>query len=149
MSETRTRLFDDIKSAMKAGEKERLGTLRLVSAAIKQREVDERIELDENAVVAVLEKMLKQRKESITQYEKAGRDDLREVEEKEVVIIREYMPAAMDPAELDALIRTTIAETGAESVKDMGKVVGKLKPLLQGKADMGDVSATIKSILNS
>ncbi len=147
MSETRTRVLDDIKSAMKAGEKERLATLRLISAAIKQREVDERAELDEESMISVLEKMLKQRKESITQYEKADREDLKAIEEAEVIIIREYMPAAMDPAEVEALVRSTIDEVNAESIKDMGKVIGKLKPQLQGKADMGDVSKLVKSIL--
>lgn len=149
MSETRTRLFDDIKTAMKAGDKPRLATLRLVSAAVKQREVDERVELDEDAMVSVLEKMLKQRKESVTQYDKAGRDDLKAVEEAEMEIIREYMPEAMDPAQVDAIIRAAIDESGAESVKDMGKVMGKVKPQLQGKADMGEVSKNIKALLGT
>lgn len=149
MSETRTRLFDDIKTAMKAGDKPRLATLRLVSAAVKQREVDERVELDEDAMVSVLEKMLKQRKESVAQYDKAGRDDLKAVEEAEMEIIHEYMPEAMDPAQVDAIIRAAIDESGAESVKDMGKVMGKVKPQLQGKADMGEVSKNIKALLGT
>lgn len=149
MSETRLRILDDIKTAMKAGDKLRLGTLRLIAAAIKQKEVDDRVDLSEQDTIAVLDKMLKQRRESITQYDKAGRDDLKQVEEQEVVIIQDYMPAAMEPSEIEALIRNTIEKTGASSVKDMGKVMAQIKPVLQGRADMSSVSATIKSLLSA
>ncbi len=128
MSETRQRVLDDIKTAMKAGDKPRLGTLRLISAAIKQIEVDQRIELSEQDTIAVLDKMLKQRRESITQYAKAGRDDLQAVEEAEILVIQDYMPAAMDAAEIEALIKQTISDVGATSIKDMGKVMAVIKP---------------------
>lgn len=149
MSETRQRILDDIKTAMKAGDKPRLAILRLMSAAIKQKEVDDREELDENATIAILEKMLKQRKESISQYTKAGRDDLVEVEEKEVDLIQTYMPAAMDDSEVASIIDEAIASTGAASIKDMGKVMGKVKAAVQGRADMGAVSQQIKDRLNA
>ena len=148
-SATRTRILDDIKVAMKAKDRDRLATLRLVSAAIKQREVDEQKELDEDATIAVLEKMLKQRKESITQYREAGRDDLLAKEESESELIREYMPEAMPAEEIEAQVKECIASTGASSVKDMGKVMAMLKPKLQGKADMADVSVTVKSLLGA
>lgn len=149
MSETRQRILDDIKVAMKAGDKPRLATLRQMSAAIKQIEVDKRIELDEPATIAVLDKMLKQRRESIEQYQKAGRDDLIAVEQSELELIQEYMPAALSPEEVDSAIDNAIAESGASSIKDMGKVMGIVKPLLQGKTDMSVVSKTIKQRLNS
>lgn len=147
MSDTRQRILDDIKTAMKAGDKSRLGTLRLMSAAMKQREVDERIELSEQDTIAILDKMQKQRRESIAQYEAAGRDDLKAVEVQELDIIAEYMPTAMDESEIQAHIKAAIEETGASSMKDMGKVIGKLKPLLQGRADMAAVSSAVKSML--
>lgn len=147
MSETRQKILDDIKAAMKAGDKTRLGTLRLMSAAIKQKEVDERVELTEQDTIAILDKMQKQRRESIAQYETAGRDDLKAIEVQELEIIAEYMPAAMDESEIQAHIKAVIAETGASSMKDMGKVIGKLKPLLQGRADMAAVSSAVKSML--
>jgi len=147
MSDTRQRILDDIKAAMKSGDKERLGTLRLMSAAMKQREVDERIELTDDDTIAILDKMQKQRRESIAQYETAGRDDLKAVEEKELAIIAEYMPSAMDEADIKEHIQQAIDSTGAESIKDMGKVMGVLKPLLQGRADMAAVSSTVKSML--
>lgn len=147
MSNTRSKILDDVKTAMKNKDKERLATLRLVSAAIKQREVDERIELDDEATVAVLEKMLKQRKESITQYSQAGRDDLLAVEQAEVEIISSYMPEALPAEAVEAMVRDCISETGAGSIKDMGKVMASLKPKLQGKADMAEVSKQVKSIL--
>ena len=134
---------------MKAGDKPRLATLRQMSAAIKQIEVDKRIELDEPATIAVLDKMLKQRRESIEQYQKAGRDDLIAVEQSELELIQEYMPAALSPEEVDSAIDNAIAESGASSIKDMGKVMGIVKPLLQGKTDMSVVSKTIKQRLNS
>ena len=137
-----------MKQAMRGGDKRRLGAIRLVMAAIKQREVDERIELDDAAVTAVLDKMAKQRRESIAQYSKAGRDDLVEQENFELELLKTYLPEQLDEAEIDAMIEATIQSTGAASVKDMGKVMGQLKPRLQGRADMGAVSARIKARLS-
>jgi uncharacterized protein len=141
------RLTDDMKAAMKAGEKARLGTIRLVNAAIKQREVDERIELDDTQVLAVLEKMVKQRRDSIAQYEAAGREDLAAIERAEIEVIQDYLPEALSDDEIDALIDGAVAETGAESMRDMGKLMGVLKPKLQGRADMGAVSQRVKARL--
>ncbi len=144
------RITEDMKSAMRSGDKRRLGVIRLLQAAIKQREVDERIEaLDDDQVIATLDKMVKQRRESISQYEKAGRTDLAEQEQFEITVLQEYLPAALSEAEIDALIESAIAETGASSIKDMGKVMGKLKPQMQGRADMGAVSARIKARLGA
>ena len=142
------RITEDMKSAMRAGEKERLGTIRLVLAAIKQREVDERITLDDGQVLAVLEKMIKQRKESIAQFESGGRADLVAKEQAELAILQVYLPAQMSEAEIDALIAEAVAATGASSIKDMGKVMGIVKAKAQGKADMGAVSARIKQKLS-
>ena len=141
------RLTDDMKTAMKAGEKERLGTIRLINAAIKQKEVDERVEMDDARVLAVLEKMVKQRKDSIEQYDKAGRDDLAAVERAEMAIIAEYLPAKRGEAEIKAAIEAAVVETGASGPADMGKLMGVLKPRLAGQADMGDVSKLIKQRL--
>ena len=141
------RLTDDMKAAMKSGEKERLATIRLVNAAIKQREVDERIVLDDAAVIAVLEKMLKQRRDSVSQYEAAGREDLASVERAEIVVIEAYLPAKMDEAAIAAAIDAAVAETGAAGPADMGKLMGVLKPRLAGQADMGLVSALVKKAL--
>ena len=141
------RLTDDMKAAMKSGEKERLATIRLVLAAIKQREVDERIELDDAAVLAVLEKMLKQRRDSVSQYEAAGRDDLAEIERREIAVIDVYLPAKLDEAAISAAIAAAIAETGASGPADIGKLMGVLKPKLAGQADMGLVSALVKKAL--
>ena len=150
MSSTlKTQLTGDMKSSMKSGDKHRLGVVRLILAAIKQIEVDERIELDDNRVLAVLDKMAKQRRESIAQYSQAGRDDLVAVEEAEIVIIQEYLPAALSEAEINELVEASIASTGATSIKDMGKLMGALKPRLQGRADMGQVSQLIKSRLTA
>jgi uncharacterized protein YqeY len=133
---------------MKAGEKDRLATIRLINAALKQKEVDERIELDDAAVLAVLEKMVKQRKDSITQYEGAGRDDLAAVEKAEMAIIQAYLPAQLSEAEIDAAIQAAIAEANAGAgPAAMGKVMGVLKPKLAGKADMGLVSQRLKAAL--
>jgi uncharacterized protein YqeY len=143
------RIQDDMKSAMKGGDKRKLGVIRLVMAAIKQREVDERIELDEDQVLVVLDKMVKQRRDSIEQYEKAGRDELAEQEKFEIEVLQEYLPEALSEEEITDLIKQVMAETGAESMKDMGKVMGMLKPKLQGRADMGAVSAKIKQLLGS
>jgi uncharacterized protein YqeY len=142
------RITDDMKSAMRAGEKERLGTIRLVLAAIKQREVDERITLDDGQVLAALEKMIKQRKESITQFENGGRSDLVAKEQAELSVLQAYLPAQMSDAEIDALIAEAVAASGATSIKDMGKVMGLVKAKAQGKADMGAVSARIKQKLS-
>lgn len=148
MTTLKERIQDDVKSAMRAKEKERLGTLRLITAAFKQREVDERIDLDDAAVVEILTGMVKQRHDSITQYDKAGREDLSAVEHAELAIIAEYMPAPLSAEEVAAAIAEAIAKTGAESMKDMGKVMGILKPQLQGRADMGAVSKQIKDKLS-
>jgi uncharacterized protein len=142
------RITDDMKSAMRAGEKERLGTIRLVLAAIKQREVDERITLDDGQVLTVLEKMIKQRKEAISQFESGGRADLVAKEQAELAVLQTYLPAQMSDAEIDALIAEAVASTGATSIKDMGKVMGIVKAKAQGKADMGAVSARIKQKLS-
>lgn len=143
------KILDDIKSAMKAGEKDRLGVLRMLSAAIKQREVDERIEMDDAQVIAVVEKMIKQRRESIKQYTDGGREELAAKEEAEIVILEPYLPEQLGDAELDQLIAAAIDSTGASEMKDMGKVMGQLKPQIQGKADMGAVSAKIKAKLGN
>ena len=149
MSELASRIQDDVKVAMRSKDKPRLGVLRLVTAAIKQREVDERITLDDAQILAVLEKMLKQRKDSISQYEKAGRTELAEQEAFEIGIIQEYMPEQLSEADVDALIGEAIAASGASSMKDMGKVMGMLKARLAGRADMGSVSQKIKAKLGS
>ncbi|MFK7993037.1 MAG: GatB/YqeY domain-containing protein [Granulosicoccus sp.] len=149
MSDTRQRILDDIKTAMKAGDKPRLAVLRLMSAAIKQREVDERIELDEENVIAILDKMLKQRRESITQYSQAGRDDLVAQEQTESELIQTYLPAQLSDEEINQIVDTAVSDSGAASVKDMGKVMGLVKPQMQGRADMASVSKTIKAKLNA
>ncbi len=141
------RIQQDVKDAMRARDKERLAAIRLITAAIKQREVDERIELDDEQVLLVLDKMCKQRRESISQFEKAGRDDLVSKEVSELDIIQGYLPKQLDDDEIAALIDAAMIETGASSIKDMGKVMGQLKPRLQGRADMSAVSAMIKSRL--
>ena len=137
-------LTDDMKAAMKAGEKERLGVIRLVNAAIKQKEVDERVELDDAAVLAVLEKMVKQRKDSVSQFEAASREDLAAIERAEIAVIERYPPAKLDEAAIAAVIEAAIASTGATGAADMGKLMGVLKPQLAGQADMGQVSALVK-----
>jgi len=148
MSELKQRINDNVKDAMRAKAKERLKTLRLITSAIKQIEVDTRIELDKDSdIIAILEKMLKQRKDSIEAFEKAGRDELVAIEVAEVAIIKEYMPEQMSDADMDSLIDEAIASTSATEMKDMGKVMGMLKPKLAGKADMSTVSAKIKSRL--
>ena len=141
------RLTDDMKAAMKGGDKGSLGVIRLVNAAIKQKEVDERIELDAAAVLAVLEKMVKQRKDSVSQYEGAGREDLAAIERAEIVVIERYLPAKLDEAAILAAIDSAIATTGAAGPADMGKLMGVLKPQLAGQADMGQVSALVKARL--
>ena len=140
-------LTDDMKTAMKAGEKDRLGVIRLINAAIKQKEVDERIEMTDPLVLAVLEKMVKQRKDSITQYEAAAREDLAAIERYELGVIEAYLPAKLDEATILAEIDKAIAATGAASAADMGKLMGVLKPALAGQADMGLVSKLVKQKL--
>ena len=147
-SALKIRITDDVKAAMRSKDKKRLGTLRLLTAAIKQVEVDERIELDNDNIVAIIEKMLKQRKDSIEQFEKAGRTELAEIEINEVAILKEFMPEQLSDADVDAMIDEAISATGAEAMKDMGKVMGMLKPKLAGKADMGAVSGKIKAKLS-
>ena len=140
----KTQLTDDMKSAMKSGDKTRLGVIRLINAAIKQKEVDERIELDDAQVLAVLEKMVKQRRDSISQYAAAGRQDLADVERAEMAVIETYLPAKLDTAAIQAAIEAAVAETGAASPSDMGKLMAVLKPRLAGQADMGEVSKLVK-----
>ncbi len=140
-------LTDDMKAAMKGGDKHSLGVIRLINAAIKQKEVDERIELDDAAVIAVLDKMVKQRKDSVTQYEAANREDLAKVERDEIVVIERYLPAKLGEAEILAAINAAISKTGASSAADIGKLMGVLKPLLAGQADMGLVSKLVKQAL--
>jgi len=137
-----------MKSAMKNGEKARLGTIRLILAAIKQREVDERIQLGDEDVVMVLDKMLKQRRESVAQYIGAGRVDLADIESAEMSVIQHYLPEALSDAEIDALIRDAIDGTGATRITDMGKVMAVVKPKLQGRADLAAVSSRIKALLS-
>jgi len=144
----KTQISDDMKSAMRAKEMARLGTIRLLLAAIKQREVDERIELDDAGVLAVIEKMLKQRRDSISQYQTANRQDLVEVEQAEVVVLQAYMPQQLSDDEIVAAVAEAIAATGATGPQDMGKVMGALKASLAGRADMGRVSAQLKAQLN-
>jgi len=140
-------ITDAMKAAMKGGDKARLGVIRLILAAIKQREVDERIELDDSQVLAVLDKMVKQRRDSIRQYGDAGRDDLVAVEAAEIEVIQEFLPSALSEEEIGAIIEAAIAETGAESMRDMGKVMGIVKPKVQGRADVGQVSGLVKQKL--
>lgn len=143
----KARIQEDMKSALRGGDKRRLGVIRLILAAIKQREVDERIELDDAQVLAVLDKMVKQRRESLSQYEQAGRADLAEQEQFELDVVQAYLPQPLSAAEIDALIAAAIAATSAAGIKDMGKVMAQLKPQLQGRADMGAVSGQIKAKL--
>ena len=143
----REQLNEDMKAAMKAREAEKLAALRLLLAAVKQREVDERITLDDAQLVAVIEKMIKQRKDSIAQYEKAARQDLADKEKFEISVLEGYLPQQLSQAEVDAAVAEAIAATGAKSAADMGKVMGVLKPRLAGRADMGKVSALVKSRL--
>jgi len=143
------RITQDMKDAMRSGQKERLGVIRMLQAAIKQREVDERISLDDAQVLAVIEKMIKQRKEAIAQFEAGGRADLAEKEGVEAKQLQAYLPEQLSTAELESLIAAAIAETGAASVKDMGKVMGLVKTRAAGRADMGAVSALIKAKLGA
>jgi len=148
VSELKLRITDDMKSAMKAKDKDALTAVRMIVGAIKQREVDERIELDDAQVLAVIQKMVKQRKDSISQFKDAGRNDLVEIEEAELVIINNYMPAQLSEAEIATAVDKAIADSGASSMQDMGKLMGVLKGQLDGKADMGAISALIRSKLS-
>jgi len=140
-------ITEDMKSAMRAKETARLGAIRLLLAAIKQREVDERIVVDDAGVIATIEKMIKQRKDSISQFEKAGRDDLVSIEVGELTILQTYLPAQLSDAEVEAAVAAAVAATGASGPQDMGKVIGALKAQLAGKADMGKVSGLVKAAL--
>ncbi len=141
------KITDDMKAAMRAKDSERLATIRLLTAAIKQREVDERIELSDEQVLAVIEKMIKQRKDSITQFEAGGRQDLADKEKSELVVLSDYMPAQLSEAEVQAEVQAAVAQTGAAGPQDMGKVMGVLKGKLAGRADMTAVSAMVKAAL--
>ena len=140
----KSQIQSEMKTAMKSGDKRRLGVIRLILAAIKQREVDERIELDDTQVLVVLDKMVKQRRDSITQYEGAGRMELAEQEAFEIDVIKAFLPEALSEEEVLSLVKEAVASTGASSIRDMGKVMGLLKPKIQGRADMGMVSAIVK-----
>ncbi|MEZ0191385.1 GatB/YqeY domain-containing protein [Ralstonia solanacearum] len=143
----KAQITEDMKAAMRAKEMDRLGTIRLLQAAIKQREVDERIELDDAAVLSVVDKMIKQRKDSISQFQQAGRDDLVAKESAEVAVLQAYLPAQLSDAEIDAAVRDAVTKAGAAGPQDMGKVMGLLKPALAGRADMTQVSARVKAAL--
>src|SRR6202035_393281 len=147
VSSLKERITDDMKAAMRSGEKERLGVIRMVTAAIKQREVDERISLDDAQVLSVLEKMIKQRKESVVQFQAGNRADLVAKESAEIALLQGYLPSQLSDSEIDALITDAIASTGAASIKDMGKVMGIIKGKAQGRADMAAVGAKIKAKL--
>ena len=149
MSDLQKQIQDAVISTMKSGDKERLKIIRLMTSAMKQIEVDERIELDDARIIAILDKMVKQRRESISQFKTAGRDDLVKQESFEIDIIQEFLPQALSEEEVDAIVKAAIEQTGASSIKDMGKVMGLVKPQIIGRADMGEVSGRIKSILSS
>lgn len=148
-SALKTRIDDDMKAAMRARDKQRLGALRLLLAAIRQKEVDERVELDDAQVLAIIEKLVKQRRDSIEQFEKAGRTELAEQERAELAVMDEYRPAQADAAEIQTVIEAAVAETGAAGIADMGKVMGIVKTKLAGRADLGAVSAQIRTRLSA
>ena len=143
----KAQISEEMKSAMRAKESVRLGTIRLLQAAIKQREVDERIELTDADVISVIEKMLKQRRDSIAAYESANRNDLADIEKAEVTVLQAYLPKQLTENEVKEVLEKVVMETGATSIKDMGKVMGAIKPLVAGKADMGKISGLIKARL--
>jgi uncharacterized protein YqeY len=149
MSDLKKQIQDAAVRAMKSGEKERLKIIRLMTSSMKQIEVDERIELDDARVIAILDKMVKQRRESISQFKSAGRDDLVKQENLEIDIIQEFLPQALSEEEVDAIVNQAIEQTAASSIKDMGKVMGLVKPQIIGRADMGEVSGRIKSMLST
>lgn len=148
MSDLLERIKDDVKLAMKAGEKERVAALRLILSTLKQREIDERKALDDQETIALLDRMAKQRRESIAEFEKAGRADLVAKEQRELELLQGYLPTPLEEAELEQLVEQAIADTGAATIKDMGKVMGVLKPAVQGRADMAAVSARVKQRLS-
>ncbi|MBE9564109.1 MAG: GatB/YqeY domain-containing protein [Proteobacteria bacterium] len=149
MSDLYKKIQADVITAMKSGEKKRLKVLRLMTSAMKQIEVDERIELDDARIIAILDKMVKQRRESISQFKTAGRDDLITQESYEIDIIQEYLPQALSEEEVDDIVKQAIEKTGAASIKDMGKVMGIVRPQIIGRADMGEVSGRIKATLSA
>ncbi|MDH5610958.1 MAG: GatB/YqeY domain-containing protein [Gammaproteobacteria bacterium] len=148
-SALKTNLQDAMKAAMKAGDKQRLGVIRLIFSALKQIEVDERIELDDTRIISTLDKMIKMRRESISQFDKAGRDDLSSIEQAEIDVIQTFLPQALSESEIETIINEAISKTGAESIKDMGKVMGLVRPLIVGRGDMSVISETIKKILSA
>ena len=145
----KSQITDAMKDAMRAKDKPRLGAIRLMLSEVKRIEVDERIEIDDERLLAILDKMIKQRRDSITQYEAAGRDELAAIEIAEITVIQDFLPTALTEEEINAMIAVAIAETGAESMRDMGKVMGILRPQIQGRADVGAVSGLVKVALNS
>lgn len=148
MSQLKDQITDAMKDAMRAKDKQRLGTVRLILAELKRIEVDERIELDDERIITVMDKMLKQRRDSVSQFEAAGRQELADIEKAEILVIQSFMPAALSDEEISQLVSDAIVNTGAEGMKDMGKVMGQLKPQLQGRADMAEVSKLIKARLS-
>lgn len=149
MSELKKRISDEMKAAMRAKAKERLGTIRMILAELKRIEVDERIELDDARVLAILDKMQKQRRDSIEQFNTAGRDDLADIEQQELLVIREFLPQPLTEAELEAIVTQAVTDSGAQNMQDMGKVMALVKPQVQGRADMGAISKLVKNTLNS
>jgi len=149
MSDLKKQIQTAVVTAMKAGEKERLAVIRLITSSIKQIEVDERIELDDTRIITILDKMVKQRRESIAQFKKAARDDLIKQESFEIDIIQEFLPQALSEEEIDGIVNEAIEKTAASSIKDMGKVMGLVKPQIVGRADMGEISGRIKSLLST
>lgn len=148
-SALKTSLQEEMKVAMKAGDKPRLGVIRLILSALKQVEVDERIELDDTRVIAIMDKMVKQRRESIGMFDQAGRDDLSNIEQAEIEVIQTFLPQPLSESEIETIIKDAISKTGAASIKDMGKVMGIVRPLVVGRGDMGVISGTIKTILSA
>jgi uncharacterized protein YqeY len=148
-SDLKNQIQEAMKTAMKSGEKERLGVIRLMLAALKQVEIDERIELDDTRVITILDKMVKQRRESISQFDSAGRDDLSSKEKAEIEVIQTYLPQALTAEEIESIINDAISTTGAGSIKEMGKVMAIVKPKIVGRGDMGAVSGKIKALLNA
>ncbi len=149
MSELKQRLSDEMKAAMRAKEKARLGTIRMILAELKRIEVDERIELDDARVLATLDKMQKQRRDSIEQFNAASRDDLADIEQQELLVIKEFLPQPLTEAELTSIVNTAVADSGAQGMQEMGKVMALVKPQVQGRADMGAISQLVKNRLNS
>lgn len=149
MSELKQRISIEMKAAMRAKAKERLGTIRMILSELKRIEVDERIELDDARVLAILDKMQKQRRDSIEQFNAAGRDDLADIEQQELLVIREFLPQPLTEAELEAIVAQAVTDSGAQNMQEMGKVMALVKPQVQGRADMGAISQLVKNALNS